>query len=286
MFLGDLQRIRHLSSPPSSPPPSIAGALAFESTNIDMDSPPVGPEEQHSSQVTDTPAPPTKIDPVLALELRLRWLEALVLGVKQDLGRDRKGKAREEYSTATAAIASLKHGETLSRLTEKVQQKLEKAVQGNEGLTKFMNQYDKHAPLLMPSFVLSDTVPDPPTYDKMSSEELDAFLTEIEPEIRAADRDMLEVEALEKRGVTGAGRLLDYEELHPRLKAILVAHEEDARLADSLERRIASLVERHATYVDTLSELFLAWDDTITEAEDKLARMERERAERLRMGFE
>ena len=60
----------------------------------------------------------------------------------------------------------------------------------------------------MPSFVLSDAVPEPPTYDKMSAEELDAYLTEMEPEIRTADRDMLEVEALEKKGVTGAGRLL------------------------------------------------------------------------------
>lgn len=42
----------------------------------------------------------------------------------------------------------------------------------------------------------------------MSAEELDALLMEMEPEIRTADRDMLEVEALEKRGVTGAGRLL------------------------------------------------------------------------------
>jgi P-type Cu+ transporter len=165
------------------------------------------------------PAPPTKIDPLIALELRLRWLEALILGVKQDLGR-----------------ASLKHGETVSRLAETVQRNLNKAVQGNEGLTKFMDQCmssfsfsfsfpfpvyprillfldidDQHSPLLMPSFVLSDTVPDPPTYDKMSAEELDAYLTEMEPEIRTADRDMLEVEALEKRGVTGAGRLLGIE---------------------------------------------------------------------------
>jgi Cu+-exporting ATPase len=65
----------------------------------------------------------------------------------------------------------------------------------------------------MPSFVLSDTVPDPPTYDKMSAEELDAYLTEMEPEIRTADRDMLEVEALEKRGVTGAGKLLGIPDL-------------------------------------------------------------------------
>lgn len=67
---------------------------------------------------------------------------------------------------------------------------------------------DQHAPFLAPSFVLSNAVPDPPTYDKMSAEELDAYLTEMEPEIRTADRDMLEIEALEKRGVTGAGRLL------------------------------------------------------------------------------
>lgn len=103
-----------------------------------MDSPPPDPEQQPpQATATAFPAPPTKIDPLLALELRLRWLEALILGIKQDSGRDRK--AKEECSTA-AAIANLKHGETLSRLAETVQQKLNKAVQGNEGLTKFMNQ--------------------------------------------------------------------------------------------------------------------------------------------------
>ena len=83
--------------------------------------------EKQRVTATDTaslvPSPPTKIDPLIALELRLRWLEALILGVKQDLGR-----------------ASLKHGETVSRLAETVQRKLNKAVQGNEGLTKFMDQ--------------------------------------------------------------------------------------------------------------------------------------------------
>lgn len=41
----------------------------------------------------------------------------------------------------------------------------------------------------------------------MSPAELDAFLTEMEPDIRAADRDMREIELLEKKGVTGAGKL-------------------------------------------------------------------------------
>ena len=41
----------------------------------------------------------------------------------------------------------------------------------------------------------------------MSPSELEAFLAELEPDIRAADRDMREIEMLEKKGVTGAGKL-------------------------------------------------------------------------------
>lgn len=41
----------------------------------------------------------------------------------------------------------------------------------------------------------------------MTSEELDAFLSEMEPEIRAADRDLREIDILEKRGILGAGKL-------------------------------------------------------------------------------
>jgi len=41
----------------------------------------------------------------------------------------------------------------------------------------------------------------------MSESELEAFLSEMEPDIRAADRDMREIEALENKGVTSPGRL-------------------------------------------------------------------------------
>lgn len=70
----------------------------------------------------------------------------------------------------------------------------------------------QHAHLLTPSFALSTPspaapTPDPPSYDLLSPYELEAYLTEMEPDVRAADRDMLEIEALEEKGVTGAGRL-------------------------------------------------------------------------------
>lgn len=73
------------------------------------------------------------------------------------------------------------------------------------------------------------------------------------------------------------------------------------RLAASLEKRIATLVERHATHVsevsstpnlsdlcfqvDTLSELFVAWDDVLTETENKVKRLERDEEERRRLGY-
>ncbi|KAF9038500.1 hypothetical protein BJ165DRAFT_392305 [Panaeolus papilionaceus] len=304
VFLGDVQRHRHLPSsthsgtPPSSPPPPHhpSSPLSMQDIGIDMDASETAPlplVAQHfdvkSQQAlsADSLKGPGKIDPLLALELRLRWLEALIVGVKQELGKDKKGKTSLGTASAVdAAISSLKPGETLSRLAENVQQRLGKAVEANPELKKFMDRYDQNAHLLTPSFALSGILPDPPTYDKMSPEEFNAFISEMEPDIRNADRDMREIEVLEKKGVTGAGKLGDSEQYKPRLDTLIKAHEEDLELASSLELSIASLVERHATYVDNLSELFVAWDDTITEAETKITRLEREKAERRRLGYE
>lgn len=228
------------------------------------------------AQLEPSTAPPV-IDPVLSLELRLRWLEALILGVRQD-ARDRKGKDK---------VPELKRGETLIRLAEDVQQRLDNVIQSNDGLQRFMSKYDLHAHLLTAAFALSGVLPGPaPAYENMSPEELEALLVEMEPEIRAADRDMREIEMLEQKGVTAAGKLADYETLQPRLDALLEAHQEDIRLAASLEKRIAALVDRHATHVDALSELFVAWDDVLTETENKVTKLERDREERQRLGYE
>lgn len=94
-----------------------------------------------------------------------------------------------------------------------------------------------------------------------------------------------------------------YEQLQPRLEALMQAQDEDLAHAAALESRITSIMDRHATQVsnalaqsatvcdnawqiDALSELFVAWDDTLTDAEDKVSKMERERAERNRLGLE
>ncbi|KAG1860725.1 hypothetical protein DFJ58DRAFT_726001 [Suillus subalutaceus] len=293
VFLGDWQRHRIISStpPPSSPPPSqlvhqMSVASASQSLEELMEPLDDVQSELSAEQPTATVTPltqlepstaPPAIDPALSLELRLRWLEALLLGVRQD-ARDRKGKDK---------VPELKHGETLIRLAEDVQRRLDNVIQSNDGLQRFMSKYDLHAHLLTAAFALSGVLPGPaPTYENMSPEELEALLVEMEPEIRAVDRDMREIEILEQKGVTAAGKLADYETLQPRLDALLKAHQEDIRLAASLEKRIAALVDRHATHVDALSELFVAWDDVLTETENKVIKLERDREERQRLGYE
>jgi P-type Cu+ transporter len=50
-------------------------------------------------------------------------------------------------------------------------------------------------------------MPEDGAASSMSPEEIDAYLTEMEPDLRAADRDLQEIEALLKKGVTGSGKL-------------------------------------------------------------------------------
>jgi len=265
VFLGDVQRHRLLSSstPPSSPPPYLVSPSMSSLHDLDF-------------EVVEAPKPtpkPPSIPPVLSLDLRLRWLETVLYGSRPETTDRKQGESK---NTAT-----------LARRAGELQRQLDGIVQNNDGLRKFMDHYEQYALYLTPSFALSGTLPiEPPTYENMSPSELEAFLSEIEPDIRAAERDLREIKALEDKGVTGAGKLADYKDLQPRLDALLRAQEEDATKAAALERRVAGLMDRYATRVDTLSELFVAWDESIRGAEDELSRLERDRDERRRLGYE
>ncbi|KAF5362280.1 hypothetical protein D9756_002387 [Leucocoprinus leucothites] len=358
-FLGDLQakRIRHLSSPtgsigatsPPSSPPATTTQNNHMSISQPLSPPPQEPQSTSRSQRDEelrkawvalaSPPLKTTIDPILALELRVQWLEALVLGIsgpaqtsnssaskngatgadrKSSIGMEKEQKGRGNFrSLRGKAGEKSKENEkdkgkgkestaTLARLTEDVTKRLNTIVEANEGLRKFMDTYEQHAQYLTPTFALSGIIDAPlpstptsdnqegktlgssllPMYENMSPQELEAFLAELEPDVRAADRDMLEIESLVGKGVTGSGKLGDYEALKPRLQKLIKEHEEDARLASDLERRVAKLVERHVNHVDTLSELFVAWDDTLLEAESRANKLEKDARERQRLGLE
>ena len=125
VFLGDSKKRLGLSAsttstPPSSPPGTGGSMSGF----------------QNIPSPSSTPEPKTRkpqaIDPLISLELRLRWIEALVLGSRYD-PTSLKGKERERRP-------DIKDSETVCRSTETLSRKLQTVVDGNDGLKRFMSQ--------------------------------------------------------------------------------------------------------------------------------------------------
>ena len=63
---------------------------------------------------------------------------------------------------------------------------------------------DQYAHLLTLSGIIPNALP---SYENMTPSEFETFLQEMEPDIRAADRDMREIEALDQKGVAAVGKL-------------------------------------------------------------------------------
>lgn len=138
VFLGDSKRHRLLSSsstPPSSPPPVSTPAMSILSAlpspqsplhtealnNFSSDSIEPFTHIQALGLEKVSKEPPPSIDPITSLELRLRLLESLIVG----LDPDEKGKLE------------LKN-DTLVKSAENVKRTVDKYVEGNDTLKRFI----------------------------------------------------------------------------------------------------------------------------------------------------
>lgn len=119
VFLGDVQRLRLLSTstPPSSPPPHISPPIKPQMSVHDVDFEVVDKPREESKK-------PSAISPALSLDLRIRWLETLLYGARQE-GTERKH-------------VEAKSGESLARRAEELQRKLVDILGTNDGLRRFM----------------------------------------------------------------------------------------------------------------------------------------------------
>ncbi|KAG9001590.1 hypothetical protein FRB94_003684 [Tulasnella sp. JGI-2019a] len=226
------------------------------------------------------PAPPKPavVDPVLSLQLRIRWLEALVLGSKQ-----LKDVSNPNLKSPPASQSL---DSTLWRRAEDIQSTLSVATESNEECQKFITDYNKYAHLLSPAAATSATgSTEAPTYDSLSSPELETLVLELEPDIRAADRDLKEIDELDARGVTAAGKLQDHEALKDRLRLLCEAQAEDLVLYDSLEARLSAILQNYVSHITRLSELFVTWNDIVTEAEERIDVLERQKREEAMVTF-
>lgn len=174
------------------------------------------------------------------------------------------------------------------RAAEHAQQRMNDIASAYDVLRRFIGHYEQHAQYLTPAFALSGTLPNitPPEYKDMPPADLAALVAELEPDIRAADNDIREIDDLQRKGITGAGMLSEYEALQPRLDALLLRHKEDLDRAAALEKRVAGIVRQYAVQVNSLSELFVAWDETLRVAEESIGKLEKGRDERSRRGYD
>jgi len=146
---------------------------------------------------------------------------------------------------------------------------------------------DAHAHLFTPAFAFSHQNPSTaPSYSALSSADLDALLHEMEPDIREADRTLASISHLEKQGVTGAGKLEEYEPLLPRLTEVLKKHKEDVSRFEGLESRMMNLLESYGQRVELMSELFVEWNEIVSESDVAITKLEKEKTERLNMGLQ
>lgn len=241
----------------------------------------------------------TGLTPELSLELRIRWLEALVNGVKNDrtnlraAGGDNEEEGSVKERSARRNPEGIgERGETIARKLGEIQAGLSEVIEQNETLKLFIKYYDSsNRRYLTPSFALNDLTDqsgnfEQPALSMMSPSEFEIYLKDIEPEIKQAERDLREIDSLEKRGVSAAGALGAHEELQPRLEALLAAHGQDAQKAAQLESRIILLLDRYTYKTDTLSELFVEWNDVLHGVEEKVKAMEKAKVERSKMGYE
>ncbi|KAJ1310546.1 hypothetical protein OPQ81_007276 [Rhizoctonia solani] len=223
------------------------------------DAPPTAHPDSKDAPSLDTllTPNPVSVSPELMLELRLRWLEALVLGIDKD------GNAAMPREQDIA-------GGTLVRKVNQAQRALDDVVKTNDGLRKFMGVYNQNAHLLTPAFAHGLTAS-----ETTSVSDLEALLLESEADIRAADRDLREIAELESRGVLDAGKLPSHEPLQPRVDVLIQSHLEDLANFESLEKRIGVLISEYSSEVNGLSELFVAWDLALSHAEAAVTKIEK-----------
>ncbi|KLT39403.1 hypothetical protein CC85DRAFT_288597 [Cutaneotrichosporon oleaginosum] len=194
----------------------------------------------------------------MPLELRLRALEARVLGVPAS-------QLRQVEMEEGAA--------TLSRRVAAATRAVEEAVAQAPQLKVLYERYDTYAPLLRGSLDDEENVP-----DVLSPQAKAAMVIEARDDLADAERGLREIALLEGRGIAGAGCLEDIVALAPALetgRTQLIARK---RMLAETRADVASLVERYTEFTSTVSELFVTLHDQVSALEEAVARAERRRA--------
>ncbi|GAA5837695.1 hypothetical protein JCM5353_003820 [Sporobolomyces roseus] len=204
---------------------------------------------------------PITITPELAIDLRLRFLESLISPTS---------------STPSISTDSTSLARRVSLIESQLKQTLESGA-STEAVRRFVQNYDLNSPLLS----VAPLPLNPPDSNDLSTQAKISLILEAEHDIRSLERDLRDIEILNQRGVVEAGKLPEHEALKGPVKQLETDARPVAAKYASLEARTNTLLRNYNDYITNLSELFVSWNDLVTEAEETVTKLEKERNQPL-----
>lgn len=220
-----------------------------------------------SSMATAARSIPANIDDDVAIQTRLALVELLTLGSTQPAPRTADARATVPKPTGSIVERARQANETLNE-----------RVQRFKPIVQFIQEYESNLSLLRPNEQQSTNAQNPTVLQQtVDVESTAALLLEAQSDLMQFERDMRLIHTFNDRDVAGAGKLVELQTLRPRIRALEEQIARRLSSQDEIERKVLSLVQRYTQQTDTLSELFIHWDRILTEIEDGLGQMERER---------
>ncbi|KAI7856826.1 hypothetical protein BDC45DRAFT_566887 [Circinella umbellata] len=141
----------------------------------------------------------------------------------------------------------------------------------NKPIKEFMERYDTHVKLLDPA-------------DSTLAMERELLTTDTKLELLLAASDDLEKFAAQVRQVKSLEHVVSGSEydaldtLGPQLSPLEAKHAEQAKQLDDITKRISQSMDSYNGIVNTLSEIFISWDDILSTMETHVTALERQRA--------
>ncbi|RXK40566.1 hypothetical protein M231_02218 [Tremella mesenterica] len=234
------------------------------------------------------------MSPDLALEIRLRTIEAIIYGVPSHSSTSTFNIDSDPGISHLSPIEPHKEGEirftgeskytrqtekssiSLTRRIKDVMDVLERTGGQDDGIKRLLDGYDQYLPLLQPgSETINSDSESLPDHTKL------IMVLEASEDIKQAERGLREIDLLISKGVDGSGEL---EKMLPLKPEIVNAQKSSISRMEELRKvreEVNNLLRRYSTYTNTVSEMFIELHNRTQTLEDAVTRLERKKKEEL-----
>ncbi|KAL1920460.1 uncharacterized protein VTP21DRAFT_837 [Calcarisporiella thermophila] len=151
-----------------------------------------------------------------------------------------------------------------------LQQELNRVLRDRMSLQGFLDRYEENARILSTGSTLrlEKQLLSPQAKARIiieTSEDLKQFVSELK-----------QIKSLE--GMASGEPYKGLDALKPKLQPLEEKHREQMVEIAELSQKVSGLLDQYNEYVNTLSEIFLSWDNMLSSMETMVTRLERERA--------